>query len=134
MGAKVPFAVLLFALGWFALVSALRLLGGSGRGRLGPDALRVIHRIAGYAFALCLVVLVVAGAHRLAVAGDQISVRAVFHIVLALGGAALLAVKVLIARSHRQLLKYAPALGLVVFALAFVTVAISAGLEALVRR
>lgn len=134
MGAKVPFAVLLFVLAWVALVSALRLLGGGGRGRLGPDALRATHRIAGYAFALCLLVLAVAGAHRLSVAGDQVSLRAVFHIVLALGAAAILAIKILIARLHRQLLKHAPALGFVIFALAFVTVAISAGFEALVRR
>lgn len=67
------------------------------------------------------------GVGRLSVTGDQVSLRVVFHMVLALGIVALLLVKVLVARFYRQLLRLVPALGLFLFVLTLVAVAISAG-------
>jgi len=128
---KVSFALLLLASGSVALVAMLSLMGRAERRGASPGALRATHRVAGYAFAACLAVLVVRGAGLLAAAGDQISLRAVFHIVLALGIVALLGLKILIARFYRQLLKYAPALGIIVFTLAFVATALMVGPKAL---
>jgi hypothetical protein len=130
---KVSFALLLLASGSVALVAMLSLMGRAERRGLSPGALRAIHRVAGYTFAACLVVLVVRGAGLLAVAGDQIPLRAVFHVVLALGIVVLLALKILMARFYRQLLKYAPVLGIIVFAFAFVATALMAGYAALTR-
>ncbi len=133
MSLKVSFALLLLASGSVALVAMLSLMGRAERRGLSPGALKAIHRVAGYAFAACLAVLVARGAGLLAVAGDQISLRAVFHIVLALGIVVLLGLKILIARFYRQLLKYAPVLGIIVFAFAFVATALMAGFAALTR-
>lgn len=134
MVVKIPLAVLLFAAGCVALVSALELLGRGERKGASPGALRAIHRVAGYAFAALLVALVALGVRRLSVTGDQIPLRAVFHVVLALGVVALLLIKVVVTRFYRQLLRLAPALGLSLFVLTLVVVAITAGFEAATGR
>jgi hypothetical protein len=133
MSLKVSFALLLLTTGSVALVAMLSLMGRAERRGASPWALRVTHRVAGYAFAACLIVLVARGASLLSVEGDQISLRVAFHIVLALWLVVLLALKILMARFYRQLLKYVPALGLIAFAVAFVVTALSAGFVALTR-
>lgn len=133
MSLKVSFALLLLAAGSVALVAMLSLMGRAERRGMSPGALKATHRVAGYAFVVCLAVLVVRGASLLSVAGDQVPLRAVFHIVLALWLVVLLALKVLIVRFYRQFLKYVPVFGLIVFALAFVVAALMAGFVALTR-
>jgi len=128
---KVVLAILLFAAGCVALVAALELLGrGDGRKGARPEAPRAVHRVAGYAFAVLLAALVVVGVGRLSVTGDQMPLRAVFHMVLAVGIVAVLVVKVLVARFYRPLLKLTPALRLFLFVMTLVVVAISAGFVA----
>jgi hypothetical protein len=133
MSLKVSFALLLIASGTVALLAMLALMGRAERRGASPGALKTTHKVAGYAFAACLAVLVTRGAGLLSVAGDQISPRVVFHIVLALGIVVLLGLKILIARFYRQFLKYFPVLGIIVFAFAFVVTALSAGFVALTR-
>lgn len=133
MSLKVSFALLLLASGSVALAAMLSLMGRAERRGASPGALKTIHGVAGYAFAACVVVLVARGASLLSVAGDQVSLRVVFHIVLALGIVVLLLFKILIARFYRQLLKYLPVLGILLFAFAFVATALSAGFAALTR-
>jgi hypothetical protein len=111
----------------------LALMGRAERRGLSPGALKATHRGAGYAFTVCLAVLVARGAVLLSVAGDQIPLRVVFHIVLALGIVVLLGLKILVARFYRQLLKYLPVLGIILFAFAFVVTALMAGFVALTR-
>jgi len=60
-------------------------------------------------------------------AGDQLSLRAVFHSVLSLGLIMILILKILIVRFYKQFLKYAPVLGVIVFTFAFVVTGTSAG-------
>ena len=130
MDTKVVLGLFLLAACCVALVAVLELLGRGERKGASPGASRAVHRVAGHAFALLLAALVVLGARRLSVTGDQMPLRAVFHMVLALGIVAVLVVKVLIARLYRPLLRLAPALGLLLFVLTFVVVAISAGFAA----
>jgi hypothetical protein len=134
MSLKFIFALLLLAAGAVALLTMLALMGRAERRGASPGALKAIHRVAGYAFAACLVVLVARGASLLSVEGDQIPLRVVFHMVLALGIVVLLTLKIVIARFYRQLLKYAPVLGIILFSFAFVVTALSAGFVALTRR
>jgi hypothetical protein len=133
MSLKVSFALLLVASGSVALVAMLSLMGRAERRGASPGALKVTHRIAGYAFAVCLAVLVARGAGLLSVTGDKIPLRAVFHIVLALGIVVVLILKILVARFYRQLLKYAPVLGLLMFTFAFVVAVLMVGFRALTR-
>lgn len=133
MSLKVSFALLLLASGSVALITMLSLMGRAERRGASPGALRAIHRTAGYTFAVCLAVLVARGAGLLSVAGDQIPLRVVLHIVLALWLVVLLTLKILIARFYKQFLKHVPVFGLIVFALAFVVTALSAGFVALTR-
>jgi len=132
VGLKTLFAMLLFAAGTAALLSMLSLMA-RGERRLTPQTLRVIHRIAGYAFAVFVLVLVVRGARALPHVGDRAALRVVIHIVLAVGIVALLAFKILFARLYRPFLKYAPALGLTLFAFALTVTAITAGFVAVTR-
>lgn len=126
---KTLLAVLLLVAGTTALLSMLSLVGRAER-RASPEALRTVHRTAGYAFAGILVILVALGAYALSLTGDRVSMRVVFHIVLAGAVVVVLLYKILFARSYRQLSKYSSALGLTLFALTFVIAAISAGFVA----
>jgi mono/diheme cytochrome c family protein len=126
---KTFFSLLLVIAGFVALFSMLALLG-RGEKPAGPETLRATHRAAGYVFALCLLALVTLGAYAASVTGDRVSMRVVFHVVLALGMVVLLGFKILFARTFRQLTKHSAALGLTLFALLFVTASISAGFVA----
>jgi len=54
-------------------------------------------------------------------------IRVGFHVVLAITFVVLLILKITIVRIYRNFLKYAPVLGMIIFALAVIVFAISAG-------
>jgi len=59
--------------------------------------------------------------------GDAMSIRAGFHVVLAIAFVVLLILKFTIVRAYRNFLKHASVLGMMIFTLAVIVFAISAG-------
>jgi hypothetical protein len=100
-------------------------------GRPGDEAraarLRKIHKAAGYIYISLLAPLAFFGAKFLTEMGDGLSVRGAFHFVLAMTLLAVLFLKLLTVRTHRQLLKNAPALGMALFSLTLIIFLIAAG-------
>ena len=126
-------AVFFVAAGATALISMLTLMGRSER-RLGALVLMRTHRIAGYVFVALLLVLATMGLRYLSAAGDGLPLRGVIHWTLALFLVAAVGLKIAIVRSYRQFLKFVPVFGLIVFSLAFVVAAVSAGFFAVTGR
>ena len=117
---------ILFIAGLFALLSMLSLMGKTER-KSSPKSLRKLHKISGLVFTLLLLVNSYLGMKYWVAAGDQLSTRAVFHGILALSLLIILILKIVIVQFYRQFLKFAPVMGLTVFALTFVVFSISAG-------
>jgi mono/diheme cytochrome c family protein len=114
------------AAGLIAFMCMFALMGRSER-KLSPAFLRTTHRIAGVIFTVFLAVLSYICIKYVAMVGDQLSVRAVFHGVLALGLIAVFAMKIAIVQYYREFMRFVPTLGMIVFALAFVVFFTSAG-------
>ncbi len=107
-------------------LSMLTLMGKTEK-KTGPETLRKIHRAAGIAFGILLLVLSVICVIYWGKSGDQISLRAVIHAYLALFLLAVFSLKVIIVRFFRQFLKVIPTLGMTVLVLAVVIFLSSAG-------
>lgn len=122
---KTFLAVALLAAGIAAFASQMALMGRAER-KGDPEKLRKFHRNAGCAFVILLLPLVFLGAKFWVAAGDSLSVRAGFHVVLALALVILLLLKVLIVRVYRGFLRFAPTLGMAVFTLTLLAFALSA--------
>jgi hypothetical protein len=122
---KTFFAVALVTAGVTAFASQMALMG---RAELkgDPEKLRTLHRNAGRAFLALLLPLAFLGARFWVAAGDSLSVRAGFHVVLALALVILVLIKFLIVRVYRSFLRFAPTLGMIVFALTLLVFALSA--------
>ena len=86
-----------------------------------------IHKISGRLFLLLLLSLLFLGMRYWVRIGDQASIRAVFHAVLALGLIIIFLLKVAIVKFYKQFLRFAPVMGLLVFSFTFVVFSISAG-------
>ena len=123
---KIVVSLFFLAAGIVTFLSMLALMGKAER-KVSPKALRTIHITAGVIFTILLAVQAYLGAKYVAGVGDQLSLRAVFHGVLALGLVAVLVIKILIVQYYRKLMTYVPALGMIVFALALVVFLTSAG-------
>lgn len=104
----------------------LALMGRAER-KISAVFLRRTHKGAGFIFAILLLVISYFCIKYVAMMGDNLSVRAVIHGVLALGLFILLLLKILIIQFYKQFLRYVPALGMTVFALAFGVFCTSAG-------
>jgi cytochrome c2 len=100
---------------------------GKTEKKIAPKTLRTIHKISGRLFLLLLLALLFLGMKYWAKIGDQASIRAVFHAVLALGFTIIFLLKVVIVKYFKQFLRFAPVLGILVFCFAFVVFSISAG-------
>jgi hypothetical protein len=100
-------------------------------GRPGDEAraarLRKVHKAAGYIYIALLAPLAFFGAKFLAEIGDGLSVRGTFHFVLAMTLLVVLLLKFLTVKTHRQLLKHAPALGMTLFSLTVIIFLLTAG-------
>jgi hypothetical protein len=119
-------AVLFLGTGLTAFLSMMARFG-----RPGDDVraarLRNIHKTAGYLYISLLVPLAFLGAKFLIEAGDGLSVRGMFHFVLAMALIAVLFLKLLTDKTHRQLMKHAPALGMTLFSLTLIIFLVMAG-------
>jgi len=100
-------------------------------GRPGDEAraarLRKVHKAAGYIYIALLAPLAFFGAKFLVEMGDGLSVRGTLHFVLAMTLLAVLFLKFLMVKTHRLLLKNAPALGMTLFSLTLIIFLITAG-------
>jgi hypothetical protein len=118
-----------------ALTSFLSMmtLMGKPEKKTDPAKLIKIHRTAGIVIGILLAPLIYLGARFLARTGDAMSIRAGFHVVLAIAFVVLLILKVAIVRVYRNFLKHAPVLGMMIFILAVIVFAISAGFTVLMN-
>ncbi|UCE42898.1 MAG: cytochrome c [Candidatus Aminicenantes bacterium] len=119
-------ALFLLATAVSAVISMFTIMGKAEK-KADPKTLRKIHKISGRIFLLLLLPLIILGLRHWANVGDQASLRAVFHAVLALGLIVIFLLKVSIVKFYKQFLRFAPVLGMLVFSFAFVVFSISAG-------
>jgi cytochrome c len=122
-------ALFLLAAAASAVLSMLTLMGKAEK-KLDPNTLRQIHIISGRLFLFLLLPLLILGMSYWVKIGDQASIRAVLHAVLALGLIGIFLLKVVIVKFYKQLLRFAPVLGMLVFCFAFVVASISVGFYA----
>lgn len=118
-------AVAILTTGLVSLISMLTLMGRTER-KSSPEFLRKLHKTSGIVFALLLLVNSFLGMKYWAMIGNNISTRAVFHGVLASALLIVFLLKISIIRFFKQFLKFAPVMGLIVFALCFVVFSTSA--------
>jgi hypothetical protein len=119
-------AVLLLGAGLVAFLSMMARFGRPGDADRS-ERLRKLHKTAGYIYIALLAPLAVFGADFLIEMGDGLSTRGTFHFVLAMALLAVLMLKFLTVKTHRQMLRYAPALGMTLFSLTLVIFLITAG-------
>lgn len=112
--------------GTFAVTSMLSLMGKIER-KTSQRILRTIHKTSGFIFLALLLIISYFCIKYWATIGDQASLRAVFHAVLALAVLILLILKILIVRFYKQFLRFAPVMGITIFTLSFVVFSTSAG-------
>ena len=124
--AKSIVAIFFLAAGLIAVICMLTLMGRAER-KISATFLRRLHKGAGAVFAVMFLVISYFCLHYVKMLGEGLSVRAVFHGVLALALLIVLALKLSIVQFYKQFLRYVPGLGLTVFALAFVVFCTSAG-------
>jgi hypothetical protein len=118
-------AVAILTVGIVSLISMLTLLGRAKR-KSSSEFLRKLHKTSGIVFAVLLLINSYLGLRYWAMTGDSISTRAVFHGVLAFALLIVFLLKISIIRFFKQFLKFAPVMGLTVFALCFVVFSTSA--------
>ena len=109
-----------------AVLTMLSLMGKTER-KLSANLLRKLHKSAGFVFAILLLIISYFCMKYWVMVGDQISTRAIFHSVLALGLLIVFLLKISIVQFFKQFLRIVPTLGLIVFCLAFVVFGTSAG-------
>ncbi len=119
-------AIFFLAAGLIAVMCMLTLMGRDER-KISATFLRRLHKGAGAVFAIMFLVIGYFCLHYVKMLGEDMSPRAVFHAVLALGLFIVLALKLSIVQFYKQFLRYVPALGMTVFALAFAVFCTSAG-------
>jgi len=119
-------AIFFLAFGLIAVICMLTLMGRAER-KISATFLRRLHKGTGAVFAVMFLVISYFCLHYVKMLGDGMSVRAVFHGVLALALFIVLALKLSIVQFHKQFLRYVPGLGMTVFALAFAVFCTSAG-------
>ena len=119
-------AVLLLGAGLTAFLSMMARFGRSGD-EARAARFRKVHKVAGYIYIALLAPLAFFGAKFLVEMGDGLSVRGTLHFVLAMTLIAILLLKFLTVKTHRQLMKHAPVLGMTLFSLTLVIFLITTG-------
>jgi hypothetical protein len=120
-------------LGWLflfmgiAAVTSMLTIMGKQEKKMPAPKLRKIHRGAGLVFFVLMLVNAFLGFRFWVISGDALSTRAVLHAVLAIALVIILFLKVAIVKVYKNLLRYAPTLGMIVFSLAFVVFVVSGG-------
>jgi hypothetical protein len=125
-------AVPLLAAGTTAFLSMMARFGRPGD-EARSERLRRLHKKAGWVYVALVAPLAFFGADFLVEMGDGLTIRAGFHVVLAVALLAILLLKVLVVKTYRQQLRFAPSLGMTLFALTMVIFLITAGYFALLR-
>jgi len=117
---------LFLLMGFTAAASMLTVMGKQEK-KMPATTLRKIHKSAGRIFFLLMLINAVIGFRFWVISGDTLSLRAVLHAVLALGLVIILSLKVSSIKVFKNLLRYAPTLGMLVFSLGFIVFLISGG-------
>lgn len=117
-----------------ALAAVLAMLFRLGRGgeKTGPASLWV-HRIAGYVFIAIMIFLFAGMMYKITEYGNALSARVAWHGAAGFAVMAFLLLKWAVVRPFRGLMKFAPALGMVVFGLAFLVINFGATMDLLGR-
>jgi mono/diheme cytochrome c family protein len=123
---KIILALFFLATAVTAVTSMLTMMGKAEK-KASPKTLRKIHIVSGRIFLLLLLPLLFLGMRYWAQMGEQASIRAVFHAVLAWGLITLFLIKVVVVKFFKQFLRFAPVLGLLVLGFVLVVFGISAG-------
>jgi hypothetical protein len=129
---KTSLAVLLLGAGLTAFLSQMARFGRPGD-QARSDRLLKLHKTAGYFYIALLAPLAVFGAGFLVEMGDGLSTRGTFHFVLAMILLAVLLLKYLTVKIYRQMLRYAPGLGITLFSLTLAVFLITAGYFVLLK-
>ncbi|MFB0518372.1 MAG: DUF6529 family protein, partial [Acidobacteriota bacterium] len=101
-----------------AVICMLTLMGRAER-KISATFLRRMHKGAGAVFLILLLVISYICIKYWAVVGDQLSVRAVIHVVLSILLFIVLVLKISIVQFYKEFLRYVPVMGMIVFILAF---------------
>ena len=100
-------------------------------GRPGDEArsekLRRLHKTFGWIYIILLIPLVIGGGIFLVRMGSGLSVRGALHFLLASALLAVVLLKVLTVKTHRQLVRYAASLGMTLFGITLVIFLMMAG-------
>ncbi len=123
---KSIFAIFFFATAIGAFMEMMGLMGRSEH-LMSGNTLRILHRIFGIRFTILLAVLSYLCIRYVKIMGDQMSVRAVIHSVLALTFIVVLVIKISIVTYYKQFMRLLPTFGMIVFTLAFLVFFTSAG-------
>jgi hypothetical protein len=124
-------AYVALAAGATAVVAMLFRLSRGGD-KAGP-ALLWVHRIAGYAFLAIMIFLFAGMLFKIAEHGKVLSARVAWHAAAGFAVVAFMFLKWAVVRPFRGLMKFAPALGMVVFGLAFLVISFGATMDLLDR-
>ena len=119
-------AIFFLIAGVVAVICMLTLMGRAER-KISATFLRRMHKGAGAVFLILLLVISYLCVRYWAVMGDQLSVRAVIHIVLSILLFIVLVLKIFIVQFYKEFLRYVPVMGMIVFILAFSVFCTSAG-------
>jgi len=126
MHVKLAVSIIFMAVGTVAVLTMLYMMGRPEK-KTSPGALRNTHKVMGLIFTVSLLILAWIGVRLVGAMGDGMSLRAVFHAVFAVSLVAVLLLKILIVKFYRELMRFVPTMGLIVFVLAFVVFSTSAG-------
>lgn len=126
MHIKVAVSFLFLAAGTVATLTMLYVMGRPEK-KSSPETMRKTHKVMGIAFTVLLLYLAWIGSRFVGAMGDEMPLRAVFHVVFGVSIIAVLLMKLLIVRFYRGLMRLVPVMGLILFGLALVTFSISTG-------
>lgn len=123
---KTVFAFLLLCAGTGAFFTMMARFGRPGD-EARSERLRRRHKAFGWTFVGLLVPLVVAGGIFLVQMGNGLTIRGGLHFLIAVSLLAVLLLKVLTVKTHRQMMSFARSLGMAVYAVTAVIFLMMAG-------
>jgi len=109
-----------------AFLSMMSIMGRQEK-KGDPQRLRRRHKAAGRFAVVLGLALAVMGFRFWSAVGDAAASRVVWHAVLGIGLLTVLLIKLLVVRIYKQFLRFAPALGILLFALAVIVFTVSGG-------
>ncbi len=123
---KTIFAFLLLGAGTGAFLTMMARFGRPGD-EARSERLRRLHKTFGWIYVWLLAPLVVGGAIFLVQMRDGLSIRGGLHFLVAVSLLAILLLKVLTVKTHRQMMSFARSLGMSVFSITLVLFLMMAG-------